>query len=545
MKEDIEERIDNAKNWLYKYKSGSSFCFKVISECPVSTALALYVVEGNIRSKAIEYLINIKVWEKNLFAAALFVCALKECGEDSLADEIFEFCEKELKKKPSEKQNRVLQHQVYHKTIGKLMEEIRYTFPIGLSEKNLSLIPVYTTFFRHTSQRYWYSRTSFFHDFFPFIAPMLVSSNDNKLNRRVVETLIKAMNEDGSYGGVTAPTILSICVLRKFGNEYYVKKSLKWLENAMNENGSFRPLLRQDVYDTAWVSLAFANLGEDVSDSIDWLKSTKISHGYPYVSSGYFPDPDDTSLVLLSKKYLNQVDNDDYGSLDFLLESQNSDGGWCYCPLYKYAILYKMLAIFLNGIGLFTTSRKRGYGFLAMLHPTRNYLSTIDMTARALITLSNFKNDARVEKSINNGIKYLLSHCYNGRFHSSHKWTFSDIYETSMALIALYKNGVRNEKTNSAMKWLLKQQIEFAEDAAHVLWALVEGDHEREYMEDMVDIILSSQLPDGSWKPNVGFFLGSAKYYSLFSIASPLYALALYKNRYGLTLAEPSIEEPC
>lgn len=541
MDEDIEEAIDNAKNWLYKYKAGSSFCFKVISECPVSTALALYVVEGNIRSKAIEYLINIKVWEKNLFAAALFVSALRECGEECMSEEIRRLCEKELEKKPSEKKSRVLHHQVYHSKIEKLMEELRYTFPIGISEKDISVIPIYTTIFKLLHKHSWYSRTSFLHDFFPFIAPMIVSSKNNKLNQKVVDTLIKALNEDGSYGGVTAPTILSIWVLRMFGEEYHARRSLKWLEKAMNENGSFRPLLRQDVYDTAWVSLAFANLGENVDEEIEWLKGTKVAHGYPYVSSGYFPDPDDTSLVLLTKKYLNKIDSSDYESLNFLLESQNSDGGWCYCPLYKHAILYKTLAILLNGIGLFTTSMGRGYGFLAVLHPPRNYVSTIDMTARALITLSNFKEDTHVKKSIDKGIRYLLRHYSNGEFHSSHKWTFSDIYETSMALIALYKNGVKNEKTNSAMKWLLNQKIEFAEDAAHVLWALIEGNHEREYMEDMVNIISSKQLPDGSWKPNVGFFLGSAKYYSLFSIASPLYALALYKNRYGSTLVEPFI----
>jgi len=129
-------------------------------------------------------------------------------------------------------------------------------------------------------------------------------------------------------------------------------------------------------------------------------------------------------------------------------------------------------------------------------------------------------------------------------FHSAHKWTFSDIYETSMALIALYRNGVKNEKTKSAIKWLLDQKIEFAEDAAHVLWALLEGDHERKYPDKMAEIISSKQLPDGSWQHNVGFFLGSAKYYSLFSMASPLYALSLYKNRYESTSTKPPIEKP-
>lgn len=530
---EISDVIDNSKGWLFKHKKNGSFCFKVISECPVSTALALYVVDGDTRAKAIEYLMNIKVWEKNLFAAVLFVRVLRHNGDDRRAEEILNLCKKEFEKKTPEKKSGVLQHQVYHKKIEALMDELRYTFPLGLREKDLSAVPVYATLFKILPKESWYSRTSFFHDFFPFIAPMIISSGDGKLNREVADTLIKAMNEDGSYGGVTAPTILSIWVLRMFGEEFYVKRSLKWLENAANENGSLRPLLRQDVYDTAWVSLALGNLGINVDEEIDWLKSTMVASGYPYVSSGYFPDPDDTSLVLLSKKYLNKFDSSDYETLHFLLEAQNPDGGWCYCPLYKHPIFYKSLAIFLNGVGLFTTSRRRGYGFLAILNPPRNYLSTVDMTARALITLSNFRDEPGAKKRIEKGISFLLKHYHDGMFHSSHKWTFSDIYETSMALIALYKNGIKNEKTDSAMKWLLDQQIEYAEDAAHVLWALIEGDHEKIHMEKMVNIISSTQLPDGHWRQNVGFFLGSAKYYSLFSNASPLFALALYKKKYG------------
>lgn len=524
---DLQEVINNAKKWLYKHKTGSSWTFPVISECPVSTALSLFVVDDKTRYKAIEYLMNTKVWERNLYAAGVFVLALKELGEYRMAEEVLHLCENEIKK--PKKKSKVLHHQVYHNKMEKLLEELKYVFPLGINEKDLSAVPLYSFLFRLTPQKWWYDRSSYFHDFFSSVAPMLISKDD-KTNQKVVNALKKALNEDGSYGGVTAPTIMSIYVLHQFGEEYYVKKSLKWLDKAMNENGSFRPLFCQNVYDTAWVCLALAELGEDVSDALKWLDSKKVAHGYPYVSSGYFPDPDDASLVLLVKKHKNCVDARDYESLDFIIKSQNPDGGWSYCPLYKHPFVLKILSLIINGIGRFTTSQRRGYGFLAMFHPTRNYVSTIDMTARALITLSYFKNSNGVKKSINKGVKYLLKHYSNDRFQASHKWTFSDIYETSMALIALYKNGVKNEITNDAMKWVLSQRIEFAEDAAHVLWALIEGNHKGGYIDKMVKIIDEKQLSDGSWQPNVGFFLGSAKYYSLFSIAAPLYALALYEK---------------
>jgi hypothetical protein len=523
----MQKVINNAKKWLYKHKTGSSWTFPVISECPVSTALSLFVVDDKTRYKAIEYLMNTKVWERNLYAAGIFVLALKEIGDYRRAEKVLHLCEKEIKK--PEKKSKVLHHQVYHDKMEKLLEELKYAFPLGINERDLSTVPLYSLLFKLTPQKWWYDRTSYFHDFFPTIAPMLISKNNfSRANKKVVNALKKALNADGSYGGVTGVTIMSTYALRQLGED--AEESLKWLEKARNENGSFRPLFCQNVYDTAWVCLALAELGEDVRDALEWLESKKVAHGYPYVASGYFPDPDDTSLVLLLKKHLNCINADDHESLDFIIKIQNPDGGWSYCPLYKHPIRLKFLSLIINGLGLFTTSQRRGYGFLAMFHPTRNYISTIDMTARALITLSYFKDLNGVKKSINMGIKYLLKYYSNGRFRASHRWTFSDIYETSMALIALYKNGVKNEKTSSAMKWVLSQKIEFAEDAAHVLWALIEGNYEREYMDKMVKIIAEKQLPDGSWQPNVGFFLGSAKYYSLFSIAAPLYALALYEK---------------
>ncbi|MFQ6118951.1 MAG: prenyltransferase/squalene oxidase repeat-containing protein [Methanosarcinales archaeon] len=531
----ITNTINNAKKWLYNHKTGSAWIFPVISECPVSTALSLYVVDEETKSKAIEYLMNIKVWEKNLFAAGVFFCALKKSGNLHLAEKVLNHCKNEIgKKKAPDKKSRVLHHQVTHKRIEGLLEELKVVFPLDIPEKEISKIPIYSILFKHTPARFWFKRTSYFHDFFPFIAPMLVNKINKKTNQKVINVLKKALNEDGSYGGITAPTILSIYLLQKFGEVDYAKKSLKWLEKVRNENGSFRPLYCQDVYDTAWVSLALSTLGEDVDDALQWLDSKKVDDGYPYVSSSYFPDPDDTSLVLLTKKNLNCMDTEDYKALDFLIKSQNPDGGWSYNTVYRgiIAITLKMLAIIVKGIGFLFTKNRRGYGFLASYHPPRNYMSTIDMTARVLITLAHFKENENVRNAIDRGIKYLLKHYSNGRFVAPHRWTFSDIYENSMALIALYKNGIKNEKTKNAMHWILNQKIEFAEDAAHVLWALVEGDHEKELADYFADIIASKQLPDGSWKHNVGFFLGSAKYYSLFSIASPLYALALYKNKF-------------
>jgi squalene cyclase len=524
--------INNAQRYLSRLRNGAAWHFPVVSKCELTTALSLNVFDGEKKSKAIDYLMNVKVWEKNLPAAAIMAIALNSAGEVKLSEKILNEIRNEIKKKEPKKNEKDIQRR-----LEKILWNVKLWYPYNLNEKKISKIPIYTLLFKYTHEELWYSRLSYFYDFFPSVAPMLVSKNDEELNKKIIDVLSKALNEDGSYGGITSHAISAIYVFHQLGATELEAKCYAHLEKLINADGSLPPQTYQDVYDTAWICLAFATLGYDVSDILKWLDDTRVSNGYPYTSGSYFPDPDDTSLILLIKKQLGNLTDRDYRSVDFLLNSQNSDGGWSYCPLrsrLSYSLALRAVAILLNGLGFLTTPHRRGYGFLSSVQPHNNHRSTIDVTARTLITLSYFSENNEVKKKVEKGVKYLLKQYKNGRFQAHRPWTFSGIYENSMALIALFKNGFKNEKTNLAMEWMLNQEIKYVEDAAHVLWALLEGDYDKSYADKMVKIIYQRQLPDGSWKFNVGFW-NRAKYYSLFSIASPLYSLALYKKRYNIS----------
>ncbi len=521
---DLNRSINAASCWLIKQKTGSAWKFPVINTTYTATALAIYVLTGEKKSRAIQYLMKNKVWEKCLIAAEVFGIALQETGEKNLAEKVFENCLKELQKRKPAKRN----------TLRNQLENAKLIFSFNKSENEISLMPIYSILFKLAPEKIWYSRTSFFYQFFQEMALMLISKKDMRLNKKLINVMKKAVNSDGSYGGLTACTIKAAYALKQLNEEELASKCIEWIEKTMSEDGGLRPILWQDVYDTAWCCLALANSGKNVDDSIEWLNSTRVGEGYPYVSSSFFPDPDDTPLVLLAKIRSNNLDMNDNKTLQFLVNCQKSDGGWTWSPFMEGNVKIKLLRILGLGIqfiSLFICKYGKGYGFLARAYSHQSIRPSIDITARVLITLSHFTNEKHVKKAVNKGVRFLLNNYSNGRFHARRLYTSSTIYETSMALIALYKNGIKNEKTEEALKWLLNQQIESVEDAAHVLWALIERDYDNAYMEYLVNFIISKQLHDGSWEFKVGFLANQQFYYSLFSIASPLYVLTLYRKK--------------
>lgn len=534
MKKNVLEPIELAKNWLLENKAGQSWKFPVICECYLNTALSLYVLNDEKRSNAVRFLIENKVWEKDLASAGLMALALKEGGETDLAEDIVQKIKVELGRKTPVKVDNKDTH--IQKEIERLLWRVKLGFPLNIQEKDISKIPIYRILFKLTPEEIWYFPTSYFHDFFYSTAPMIMGK-DEKLDKKILSVLKKSLSTDYSYASLTWATIISSHIFKKLGEEEYARKCLTWVEDrCINENGSLRNFLWQNVYDDLHICQALISLDEDVSDTIKFIEKYKIGPALSFASHKYFPDADDTALYLLIKKRLNLMGKGEYDTLRHILKTQNPDGGWSFNPLRSnslFDITLKVVALVLNGLGRFSTVHKRGYGFLSMYRPTRNYQSVVDLTSRVLITLSYFKEEGKVRKHINRGVKFLWKHYDNGRFISPFCWTASaEVYETCMALIALYKNGVKNENTELAMEWVLSQKIDTAEEAAHVLLALMEGHHNRRLIDKMVDLIISKQLQDGSWNISVGFWVGPSKIYSLFSIAIPLFALAEYKNRY-------------
>jgi hypothetical protein len=525
LNKDLDYTINSAKIWLIKQKNGSAWNFPVINPNYVATALAIYVLTGEKKSIAVQYLLKKKVWEKCLIAAEIFGIALQETGEKDLAEEVFCNCRREIKKMESGKRI----------SFNRRLKNIKLMYPFNLSEEEISLLPIYTTLFKILPEKIWYSRTSPFYQVFHQTAILLISKKNARINKKIVNVLRKALNDDGSYGGLTIWTIEAVYILIKLNEDKLASKSLEWIEKTISENGSLRPMLWQDVYDTAWCSLALANCGENISENIGWLDKTRVGEGYPYISGSFFPDPDDTPLVLLAKIVSNNFDMNDYKSLEFLINCQKSNGGWTWSPFLEGTVkktFFRIISIFFKVLEFTVCKYRKGYGFLSWFYSHQSFQPSIDITSRVLITLSYFKEREDIEKSIKKGAIFLLSNYSDGRFHANRLYTSSPIYETSMALIALYKNGIKNGATEQAFKWLMDQKIESAEDAAHVLWVLMERDNDKVYADNLVDFIISKQLPDGSWEFKVGFLAYGQFYYSLFSIAAPLYALTLYRNKY-------------
>jgi len=550
---DVALAIDKAKKWLLEQKRGASWGCNVYSESPLSTVLALYVLDGKEKHKAIRYLMTKRIWERNINLGALFFLALKETGEGKLAEKVLDELKKELRKKLDENDEAKLQSE-----LEKLLKNVKLEQPFGLNERDIIRFPIYTILFKILPEKIWYSRTSFFYNVFPDIALFIASKNNIELNKKIVSVIKKSLNRNNSHANFTVPTIKCVYVLRMLGEHDQAKRSLNWIKERINKNGSVGYFSSEDVYETLLASLALVILGENVADVIKWLDSEMVGPGYPFISGSYVPDYDDTPLALIIKKLTNNLDEKAYDSLNFLLKSQRSDGGW---PTYAYYtwkldICLKILALFINALGFFfIKSRRMGYGPLMSVRTRRIYRSFVDMTARTLIALSYFKEEKRVRKAIAKGCKYLLRQYSDGKFQDVKalssigpplRWVDSDFYETTLACVALLKNGYKTAEVDSAIKWMISQKIDAPEDAAYVLWALIEGNYPKELADRIVDIIISKQLPDGSWKPHVGistseresgrYMIGGEKIITVLdpihSQAVPLYALGLYIKKY-------------
>ena len=553
----VHDAIANAKKWLLEQKRGPAWGSYVYNESPLSTVLSLYVLDGKRKTNAIDYLMTKRIWGENLNIGALLFLALKETGEEELAEKVLHELKKELREKlPNKGENEAK----FQYEVEKILKNVKLEQPFGIGEREIIRfpIPIYTTLFKLTPEKLWYSRTSFFFNIFPDIALFIASKNNKKSNKKIINVIKKSLNEDDSHSSFTIPTVKCVYVLRMLGEDSLVKKSLNWIDKIINNNGSLSYFSSEDVYESCLSCLALINLGEDVTDTLKWLDSKNVGPGYPFISGSYVPDYDDSPMVVLIKKLTDNLDEKAYDTLDFILESQKSDGGWHTYAYYtrRLDISLKVFSLFINALGFFfIKSRRLGYGPLMRIRTPRIYRSFVDMSARTLITLSYFKEEKRVKKAIAKGCRYLLKQYSNGKFQDVKtlssigpplRWVDSDFYETALALVALFKNGYKTVETDSAIKWMLNQKIGSPENAAYALWALVEGDYPKEFADRMVDIIISKQLPDGSWKPHVGvstserltgrYMVGGENILTLsdpiHSHAVPLYALGLYKNRY-------------
>jgi squalene cyclase len=369
-------------------------------------------------------------------------------------------------------------------------------------------------------KHFWWSREKVSYDFFPSFIFSIRNKVGNKLKNTITSTLLSAMNSDGSHSGFTVPTIFCAAFLQETGNEKLFRKALEWLSRARNPNGSYKPLIFLDIFETSWACMALAD--SSVESSIDWMKKHQVSGGFPYYSYSYCLDVDDTSLVTLASVLCNAVDDVTKESVKWLLDAQNPDGGWGTYPKYD-----RLRTTFFNIL-----ARVPGFVSIRDYHEHRS-ASMIDMTARAMITLSHFKEEKRVKNAIGKGARFLLKGETKQRgFIGFQRWIDSDIYENALALIALQRNGFTNAQLNQRVEWLASQGTMIPEEAAHLLWLLHEGNVAKSNMNNIVNRILSKQRANGSWEPSLPLASYGEHYFCpVFSTAFNLFCLKTSTRR--------------
>lgn len=482
----LDYAIEMSHQWLNKKKSDRYWRVPVTSEHMLSTAASLLVIPTNQKWETIDYLIRNEVWKRNRRATIFLLQSLYELNEVSQARQI-------LTKLPEEQRRILAKFDATNDYYAKLLALLTIIF-----------VP----------KPFWYSRHKLSYDLFPPFIFSIRNKVGKKLKDRITEILPATINSDGSHSGFTIPTIFCAAFLRETGNNKLFEKALQWISRARNPNGSYKPLIFLDIFETSWACIALAD--SSVESSIDWMKKHQAHGGFPYYSCSYCPDVDDTSLVTLASVLCNAVDDVTEESVKWLLKAQNPDGGWGTYPKHGriHATFFRILA------------RVPRFSPVHDLHEHRS-ASMIDMTARAMITLSYFKEEKRVESAIGKGARFLLERETKRRgFIGFQRWIDSDIYENTLALIALQRSGVAGARIERRFEWLVSQATVFPEEAAHLLWLLHEGNVPKCNVNNIVNQIVSEQRVDGSWEPSLPLISFGEHYFCpVFSTSFNLFCL--------------------
>lgn len=341
-------------------------------------------------------------------------------------------------------------------------------------------------------------------------------------------------------------------------------EALEKLEVDLGDALKIQPAL-SPVWDTAQAAGILAATGLDpdheaLRRAAEWLLAKEVRHpgdwqrknGRGEVSGWYFeyanefyPDCDDTAMVLTALARLEIGDPDLRGRLDearrralkWLLSMQNPDGGWAAFDRGCDKELLKLIPFADHN---------------AMIDP-----SWEDITGRVLETLSLESFDPS-DSAVQRAIAFLDSRqCEDGTWYG--RWGCNYIYGTWLALSGLSRFGVDmgQERYQRAARWLRSRQNEDGgwgetlrsyeepelkgigdSTAAQTAWALLGlfavGDYTSDEVYRGVDFLRRMQLEDGSWDDEHWTGTGFPKVfylkYHLYDDYFPLLALATYRQ---------------
>src|SRR5213080_4151305 len=405
-------------------------------------------------------------------------------------------------------------------------KQLHELYPLGTEQADLRM---------PRSQKFWTWRNFFLRldDVFKFLSPLRI----RPLRRRALEEAERWMLErigEGSDGLATVfPAMLNCLIaLRALGysktNPIYAKVEKDFAGLFINDPDDFRiqPCL-SPVWDTAIniVSLAESGLSPEhpaLEKAADWLVSKEvrirgdwaINNPHPEPSGWafeynnvYYPDTDDTAMVLMALRLIQPKDQQSVNelfrrALGWQLSFQCDDGGW---------------AAFDKNV---TTPWLEDMPFAdhnAILDPTCS-----DLTARTLELLGYIGFD-RNAKCVRDAIKYLVAtQGDDGSWYG--RWGVNYIYGTWQVLRGLHAMGLDMSEPwlQKAGAWLESVQHEDGgwgercntyddpvfkgqgpSTASQTAWAIMGlcafDDAHRPSLRRGIEYLTSTQNTDGSW----------------------------------------------
>jgi len=445
-------------------------------------------------------------------------------------------------------------------------KQLHELYPLGTEQTDLRL---------PRSERFWTWRNFFLRveDVLKFLHPLRV----RPLRRRALEEAERWMVErigEGSDGlAAVFPAMLNCLIaLRALGyskgNPVYAKAEKDFTGLFVDDSEDFRiqPCL-SPVWDTAIniVSLAESGVSPEhplLQKASEWLISKEVrirgdwavnnSHpegsGWAFeYNNVYYPDTDDTAMVLMALRLIQPKDQRSANelfrrALGWQLSFQCDDGGW---------------AAFDKNV---TTPWLEDMPFAdhnAILDPTCS-----DLTARTLELLGYIGFDTGT-RCVRDAIRYLIdTQDEDGSWYG--RWGVNYIYGTWQVL-----RGLRAIGQDMTQDWILRGRdwLESCQNsdggwgetcatyenpgakgigestASQTAWAVMGicacGDLDRPSIQRGLRFLLASQKPDGSWDEQqitgTGFPRVFYLKYDMYRQNFPLLALATYVNyRSGL-----------
>jgi len=375
--------------------------------------------------------------------------------------------------------------------------------------------------------------------------------------------MLSRLNFSDGLGAIYPSMMYAIMAMDALGYERDhpdLEQAIRQFDDLMLESEEsliFQPC-KSPVWDTAIAGFALGELGgvppERMTAAADWLLTKEIRRKGDWVakrpnltpsgwvfefSNEYYPDIDDTAMVLLTLLHAKAGDSGKQSraerrGIGWLLGMQSSDGGWAAFDVdNNWRILNKVPFADHN----------------AMLDPT-----CPDITGRVLESLCrrgfHYTND-----SITRGIDFLLRHQEsNGSWFG--RWGVNYVYGTFLALRGLASTGaphVKNAMSRGA-RWLREvqnpdggwgesclgydtQQFERAistpsQTAWAILGLIAAGEIYSSAVQKGVRWLRDQQLADGTWEESITTGTGFPRVfyiqYHLYKDYFPILALGVY-----------------